>query len=108
MTIVVPNRGDPLVDDSGRPSIRFSDVLEELVDKVNDLTANIDPITANTDEYTVSNDTADRTFDADAAAGTISDPPTKAEVENIRDAVLELADVVGTLIADVKKLGIVP
>lgn len=52
--------------------------------------------------YTVTNDTTDRTFDANAAAGAISSPPTQAEVENIRDAVLELADVVATLIKDLR------
>lgn len=50
--------------------------------------------------YTPTNGTADRAFDANAAAGTISATPTQAEVENIRDAVLELADVVATLVSD--------
>lgn len=55
--------------------------------------------------YTPSNVTTDRAFDANAAAGAITSPPTQAEVENIRDAVLELADVVGTLIADFQGKG---
>lgn len=50
--------------------------------------------------YSISNDGTDRTFNADAAAGTITNPPTQAEVENIRDAVLELGDVVATVIRD--------
>lgn len=57
--------------------------------------------------YTVTNPTTDRAFDANEAAGTISNPPTQAEVENIRDAVLELADVVGTLIVDLRTWGII-
>lgn len=52
--------------------------------------------------YTITNDATDRTFDANAASGAISSPPTQAEVENIRDAVLELADVVATLIRDLQ------
>ena len=50
--------------------------------------------------YTLSNDTTDRSFNANRAAGTISNPPTKAEVENLRDAILELADVEATHIRD--------
>lgn len=50
--------------------------------------------------YSFLNLSTDRAFDANAAAGSISSPPTQAEVENIRDAVLEIADVVGTLITD--------
>ena len=101
MTIIVPNRGNPLVDDEGRPNIRFSDVLEDLADTVNTLVVNID-------EYTPTNVTADRAFDANAAAGSITSPPTQAEVENIRDAVLELADVLGTLIEDLQTAGVIP
>lgn len=52
--------------------------------------------------YTVTNGATDRSFDANAAAGAITNPPSQAEVENIRDAVLELADVVGTLIGDLQ------
>ena len=44
-------------------------------------------------------------LDADNAAGAISAIPTQAEVENIRDAVLEIADVLGTLIADFQTAG---
>jgi hypothetical protein len=51
-------------------------------------------------DYTVNNHTTARTMDADDAAGAISASPTQAEVENIRDAVLALADTVGTLITD--------
>ncbi len=50
--------------------------------------------------YTPSNDTTLRAFDANAAAGAISATPTQAEVENIRDAVLGLSDVVATLVKD--------
>lgn len=60
-----------------------------------------------TNAYTINNEVATRTLDADDAAGSITNPPTQAEVENIRDAVLTLADVVGTLIEDLKAKGIV-
>jgi hypothetical protein len=50
--------------------------------------------------YTITNSATDRTFDCDAAAGAISASPTQAEVENIRDALLELADVVATKLND--------
>ena len=50
--------------------------------------------------YTPTNGTTDRAFDANAASGSISSTPTQAEVENIRDAVLELTDVVSTLVND--------
>lgn len=59
------------------------------------------------DAYTVNNEAATRTLDANDADGAISATPTQAEVENIRDAVLTLADVVGTLIEDLKAKGIV-
>ena len=58
-------------------------------------------------DYDISNDGTDRSFNADAAAGAISTPTVlPAEVENIRDAVLELADVLSTLIRDLKDKGI--
>lgn len=50
--------------------------------------------------YTISNDATDRVYDANAAAGAISATPTQAEVENLRDAVLEIADVLATVIGD--------
>ena len=50
--------------------------------------------------YSISNDGTDRTFNADAAAGAITNPPTQAEVENIRDAMLEIADIQATVIRD--------
>jgi len=66
----------------------------------------INEIASDSPDYTLSNVTTDRVLDADAAAGAISATPTQAEVEALRDAVLQLADVVGTLAADlqVKKL----
>ncbi len=50
--------------------------------------------------YTPTNDSTDRAWDCNAAAGAISNPPTQAEVENLRDSLLELSDVVATLVAD--------
>ena len=52
--------------------------------------------------YSVTNEVVTRSLDADDASGAISSPPTQAEVENIRDAVLTIADVLGTLIEDLK------
>lgn len=52
--------------------------------------------------YAPSNDATDRTWDANAAAGSITSPPTQGEVENIRDSVLELSDVVATLATDLQ------
>jgi hypothetical protein len=57
-------------------------------------------IASSSPTYAPSNDGTDRTWDANAAAGAITSPPTQAEVENIRDAVLELSDVVATLVRD--------
>ena len=37
MRRIAPNRFDPLVDEDGRPSLRFSNVVEDLVSDVNDL-----------------------------------------------------------------------
>jgi len=50
--------------------------------------------------YTISNDGTDRAFNADAAAGAITNPPTQAEVENLRDSLLEISDVLATVIRD--------
>lgn len=57
--------------------------------------------------YTPTNDATDRSWDADAAAGAITSPPTQAEVENIRDAVLELSDVMATLVSDLQARGVI-
>lgn len=64
-------------------------------------------LNAVTDAYTVTNEATTRTLDADDAAGAISATPTQAEVENIRDAVLVLADFVGTLAEDLKAQSII-
>ena len=37
MRLIAPNRFDPIVDENGVPSLRFSDVIEDLVSDVNDL-----------------------------------------------------------------------
>jgi hypothetical protein len=62
----------------------------------------LNEIASDSPDYTLSNVTTARTLDADAAAGAISATPTQAEVEALRDAVLQLADVVGTLAADLQ------
>jgi hypothetical protein len=69
--------------------------------------ASIATIQSGSPDYTISNDGTDRTFNADSAAGAISTPTVApAEVENIRDALLELADVVATIIRDLDSKGI--
>ena len=50
--------------------------------------------------YTISNDGTVRTLNADDAAGTISATYAQAEIENIRDAVLVIGDVLSTVIRD--------
>jgi hypothetical protein len=50
--------------------------------------------------YTPSNDGTDRTWNANQAAGAISVTPTQAEVENLRDSILVLSDVIATLVRD--------
>lgn len=50
--------------------------------------------------YTITNDTTDRTFNANAAAGSISASPSQSEVENLRDAQLASDDVLATVIRD--------
>lgn len=88
--------GASLVDDANASAARTTLGLGTL--------ATLDAVT---NAYTINNETTTRTLDADDADGAISATPTKTEVENIRDAVLVLADVVGTLIEDLKAKGIV-
>ena len=63
-------------------------------------TAALAALTDSAPSYTITNDATDRVFDANSAAGAITNPPTQAEVENIRDAVLEQADVLATVVND--------
>ena len=53
-------------------------------------------------DYVISNDGTVRTLNADDAAGAISINPTQAEVENIRDAVLVIADFIATMNRDLQ------
>ena len=62
----------------------------------------LNAVVSSSPNYTPSNDTTDRTWDANQAAGAISATPTQAEVENIRDAVLEISDVLATLVTDLQ------
>jgi len=84
-----------------------ADSVSSQADQIDDLETQADANTAALESlqdslpvYSISNDGTDRAFSADAAAGAITNPPTQAEVENIRDAVLEIADVLATLIRD--------
>ena len=66
------------------------------------LQTSVDAIATSSPTYTPTNDATDRAWNANAAAGTISNPPTQAEVENIRDALLELSDVSATIVSDMQ------
>jgi hypothetical protein len=79
------------------------DVME--TDTATNKTA-VDLIATGSPAYIITNDTTKRVMDANAAAGSISVSPTAAEVENIRDAVLNHADVLATLQKDFKAKGI--
>ena len=57
--------------------------------------------------YTITNDTTDRTLNANAAAGAISDPPTQAEMEHLRDSQLSSDDVLATVVNDLANKDIV-
>ena len=87
--------------------------LEVLADAINTVSAQSTATTNALAElqnslpaYSISNDGTVRTLDADAAAGSISVSPTQAQVENIRDAVLAQADVLATVIRDLKNKGV--
>jgi hypothetical protein len=67
---------------------------------LDDVEAKIDKIATQEPVYTVFNDSTDRVFSATAAAGTISVGYVQAEVVNLQGAILELADVVATLVKD--------
>lgn len=74
--------------------------LSTLNSSVTTLATTVGDLLDSLPDYTVTNDVATRSLDCDDAAGAISATPTQSEVENIRDAVLVLADVTGTLIND--------
>jgi len=57
--------------------------------------------------YTATNVTTDRSFDANAGALTASAGYVQTEAQQVSNAVAELADVLGTLIADLRARGIV-
>lgn len=98
--IISPNRHEPISMEDGVPTLRFIEAIEDIVDEVNTLpetndnvavnAAAIAAITAAVEAYTVTNVTVDRDYDADSTT------------------TAELADVLGTLIADLQEAGIVP
>ena len=53
-------------------------------------------------DYNISNDGTVRVLNADDALGAISATYVQAEIENIRDAVLNIGDVLSTVIRDLK------
>ena len=58
-------------------------------------------------DYTITNDGTQRSLNADSAAGAISDPPTQAQVENLRNSQLVSDDVLATLLRDLGDKGII-
>jgi len=60
-------------------------------------TAALAVIQSQTPDFAISNDGTQLSLNADDAAGTISATYQQAEIENIRDAVLTLADFVATV-----------
>ena len=74
--------------------------LDALEAQSNASAATLDTVVTSSPTYTPSNDGTDRTWDADQAAGVIGAAPTQAQVENLRDSILELSDVLATLVRD--------
>lgn len=68
--------------------------LDTMEQQAQDATDALDSLSS----FVITNDSTDLTLDADDAAGAISAGYVQAEIENIRDAVLGLADNVATLI----------
>ena len=71
------------------------------------LQSTVNAIATGSPTYAPVNGSALRVWDANDAAGTISASPTQAEVENLRDAILALSDVVATLADDLAAKGII-
>lgn len=86
--ITPPNRHQP-ISSKGLPTVRLSEFFEAIARKVDENDTLTTQLTSNTAVYTATNVTTDRGFDADTVT------------------VAELADVVGTLIADLKNAGVI-
>jgi len=84
----------------------FDDVEKEFTNIVKSIN-NENNTPVNSNAYNLSNVTENRTLSANEAAGTISASPTQSEVENLRDTLLSMADVLGTIINDLKTKGII-
>jgi hypothetical protein len=69
-------------------------------------TASVAEMQSGSPAYSISNDGTDRTFSADAAAGTISPTYLAADLQRNQTATLEQGDVLATLIRDLKLKGI--
>lgn len=87
--IIPPTRTTQLTGSDGTPQNRFASYLEDITSQVNDLKTAVSTLTGNTGVYNTTNVTTDREFDANTVT------------------LAELADVVGTLIADLKAAGTV-
>lgn len=89
MTIIAPRRDEPVIDSAGAMGRRFSEYVEQNAEEVNRLSPIVDKLVSNSVSYSTSNATVSRTLNADTA--------TTAQI----------ADVLGTLIADLKSAGII-
>lgn len=97
--IIPTNRQDKIVDENGRASARLAEVIESLSAGVNGVadtdaavaanTADIAAITLAPGRYEEENVTEDRAFDADSTT------------------TAELADILGTLISDLRRAGVI-
>lgn len=109
MSITATNRFDAIVDDSGRASIRFADVLEDVVAAVNALVAI--PINNQSSSYTLdindagkiirqTGDLTNRIFTVPANADVAFDIGTRIEVQNDGTQVLNVDVDVDTLTSE--------
>ena len=73
---------------------------------LDDMESKINAIATASPNYSISNDGTVRTLNADDAAGAISASPSQAEMENLRDAILALADFVATMNRDLQSKGV--
>lgn len=85
--ITSPRRDESITDKSGMASLRLAEYLETNADDLNRIVPIVDKLVSNSDQYATSNVTVSRTINADTATAA------------------QIADVLGTLIADLKSSG---
>lgn len=109
MSITATTRFDAIVDEGGRASIRFADVIEDVVDAVNALVAI--PVNNQSSSYTLdindagtiirqTGDLTNRIFTVPANADVEFDIGTRIEVQNDGTEVLKVAVDVDTLTSE--------